>query len=219
MAKLKVHAVIVSILMIGSAILGGVNRQTYTDITSDSDFLHTFSVAEVPAAIAAEDCRFMKESLPKSSYILDIIPEDAPRSIFAGRQQKVKIESVYNGNDLAPGDMIWLTSAHWKIYPSEKTIDTGFVNDMKEGSSYLVFLSGQVGMTEDGEPVYAISSGDHMNAIFLRGSCNNTFYPTAGESTYVPYAEVKDNEFFAADQEGMDAYFALKNDMLDAYNS
>ena len=46
---------------------------------------------------------------------------------------------------------------------------------------------------------------------------DNVIYPVSGESTYVPYKEVSDNEFFAVDTEGLDAFLELKNFLLEKY--
>ena len=42
-------------------------------------------------------------------------------------------------------------------------------------------------------------------------------YPVSGESTYVPYQEVSNNEFFAVDTEGLDAFLELKNFLMEKY--
>lgn len=46
---------------------------------------------------------------------------------------------------------------------------------------------------------------------------DNVISPVSGESTYVPYKEVSDNEFFAVDTEGLDAFLELKNFLLEKY--
>ena len=39
-----------------------------------------------------------------------------------------------------------------------------------------------------------------------------------GESTYVPYKEVADNEFFAVDSEGLNEFLMLKEEMIERYH-
>lgn len=94
----------------------------------------------------------------------------------------------------------------------------GYVNFMKDGNKYLIFLSGIVGNAEDGTNVLRLQSGQFIAPVFSYKECENITYPISGESTYVPYAEVSNNEFFAVDNEGLNAFLALKAEMINKYN-
>lgn len=94
----------------------------------------------------------------------------------------------------------------------------GYVNFMKVGNKYLVFLSGIVGNAEDGTNVFRLQSGQFIAPVFSYKECENITYPISGESTYVPYIEVSDNEFFAVEAEGLRTFLALKSEMIDIYN-
>ena len=218
MMKLRVHIGIIIVLLICFGILGISKRSSYTDITSDPDFLNDFYVAEMPSSLAVDDCALLRKELPASPVILKVTPVDAPEYFFAGRQQKVSILQVFAGEDLAAGDEIYITADHWRVYVGDKAMDTGFVNNMKEGSDYLVFLSDSIGYSiKDNTQVFRLQSGQYINAVFNYATCDNVIYPTPGDSNYVPYTEVASNEFFAVDQEGLNAYLSLKKELFDMY--
>ena len=54
--------------------------------------------------------------------------------------------------------------------------------------------------------------------IFSYQEHENNICETGGESTYVKYNQVCENEFFATTQKGMDALVGLKNEMIEKYN-
>lgn len=201
-----------------SAILGVSKKASYTDITSKANYMDRFYVAEIPTSLAVDDCQILKERLPESPFIIKVTPKAQPENFFSGRRQKVTVEKVYSGNRLNVGDDIYITSNHWKIYPGEKTLDTGFVNPMKQGSLYLVFLSESVISPDDPSiPAFRLQSGNHIDALFYCDSCDNLTYPVSGDTTYLPYTKVKNNEFFAVDQKGVDAFLTLKKDMFKLF--
>lgn len=88
---------------------------------------------------------------------------------------------------------------------------------MKDGAEYLVFLSESIGYTKDGIEVFQLPKDHAIASVFSYEVHDNVIYPVSGESTYVPYKEVSDNEFFAVDTEGLDAFIELKNFLLEKY--
>ena len=82
----------------------------------------------------------------------------------------------------------------------------------------MAALSGIVGNAEDGTNVFRLQSGQFIVPVFSYSECENKVYPISGDSTYVPYAEVSNNEFFAVDNEGLNAFLALKAEMINKYN-
>lgn len=163
------------------------------------------------------DCQSLKESLPYAPIILKVTPVDSPEYFFGGRQQKFCIKEVFSGEDLQIGDEIYITADHWKVYPAEKTMDMGFVNIPQKGTDYLVFLSGSIGYSQHQIEVFRLQSGKYINPIFSYKSYENKIYPTTGEATYVPHSEVSENEFYATESEGIDAFLTLKHQLISLY--
>jgi len=213
--KFKIHLIIITVIVAGFAILGLSKRSSYTNITAEEDFMNDFYVAEIPTSLAANDCLSLKASLPESPVILKVIPVDSPENFFAGRQQKVTITHVYAGDGLKVGDEIYITTYRGQVDMQEHAIMTGFVNDMKKSEEYLVFLTEPIGISNDKiTPVFYLQMGSYINPVFSLAAHDNVIYPVSGDTTYVPYSEVSENEFFATEQEGLDAFLELKEEML-----
>ena len=62
-------------------------------------------------------------------------------------------------------------------------------------------------------------AGDEIGTdLFSNSAHENNICETGGESTYVKYNQVCENEFFATTQKGMDALVGLKKEMIEKYN-
>lgn len=138
---------------------------------------------------------------------------------FATSRQKVRVEEVYAGNGLQKGDEIYLTSSQWRIVVElqPSALECSFVNIMKEGKEYLVFVTEKVRTDSETLPVYRLYSNSMITPVFCYEDMENVIIPVGEGPTYVPYSQVKDNEFFSADEEGLEAWNSLKQKMLAAY--
>lgn len=88
---------------------------------------------------------------------------------------------------------------------------------MKEGKEYLVFVTEKVKTNSETLPVYRLYSNSMITPFFCYEDMENVIIPIGEGPTYVPYSQVKDNEFFSADEEGLEAWNSLKQKMLAAY--
>lgn len=216
--KLRYHLVFVALLLTAFGILGRARYGSYTNFTAESDYQYTCYVAELMSEMATADCQEMRKTLLQAPVILQVTPVDEPICFFKGRQQRVRVEQIFKGEKVTQGEEILITADRWKVYADDRSMDMGYVNFMKVGNKYLVFLSGIVGNAEDGTNVLRLQSGQFIAPVFSYKECENITYPISGESTYVPYAEVSNNEFFAVDNEGLNAFLALKAEMINKYN-
>ena len=215
--KCRFCAAVTVLLVFGFGIFGRGKLATYTNITVDPNFINDFSVAEIPTSFAIQDCEILKKILPESPIILKVTPVNTPEFFFKGWQQKVRIEHVFSGEGLARGSEIYITYDRWKAYVARKEMDLSFVNFMKDGADYLIFLSESIGYTKDGTEVFQLPQNHVIVPVFSYTAHDNVIYPVSEESTYVPYEAVSDNEFFAVDTEGLDAFLELKNFLLEKY--
>jgi hypothetical protein len=80
-----------------------------------------------------------------------------------------------------------------------------------------VFCDEQISSGRD-TPVYRLYDETRTTPVFCYETIENVIIPTReGESTYVPYEQVRDNEFFANDKETLDAWDGLKGMMIRRY--
>lgn len=220
--KLRYYCILLALALVGFGAFGLSKRGTYTDITADPDYLYSLNVAELYTEAVENSCTSLMEELPSSPIILKVTPLAVPECFFRGRQQKVRVETVFAGDDLSAGDEVYITSDRWGYNLYEDAVETYFVNEMKVGKTYLIFLSGVVGTTgTEHTEVYSLQTVDAsaILPVFCYDTCNNVIIPLPEEgSSYVPYSAVADNEFFAEEQEGLDAFLALKEELLAIYN-
>lgn len=218
----RYSAFFTAILTLAFGLFGHAGLSSYTNVTEDHAFIESFSVAELPSSAAVQECRILQKTLPKAPAIAKVTPVGSPEYLFMCWMQRVHLETVFSGEDLTDEKDLYITCSSWKAHIEEKTVGTGFVNFMKEGQTYLVFLSGVTGGIEDDNgdilKLFQLQKDQYIAPVFSYGNHENTVYPTAGESTYVPYTEVADNEFFCTDEEGVAAFMELKNYLTQKYS-
>ena len=169
--------------------------------------------------MAIEECEKLEKILPESPIILKVYAVEPIEHLFKISRQKVQIDTVYTGSDLNTGDYIYITSNRWKLNTTGEppSIERGFVNVMKEGDAYLVFLTEKMETLDNEEiPVYRIVEESVLLPVFSFDEHENTV-AEIGEyqhSSYVQYEKVKDNEFFAATEGALNAMLELKQKLI-----
>lgn len=135
-------------------------------------------------------------------------------------QQRVQVMQVFKGPEGLQDQTVWLARFTWVLMPDRMLADMGFVNLMREGKEYLVFLDGEMDMTaaRQDRPVYEVPARTLIAPVFCYEDSENVAVAVPeGESTYVPYEPVKDNEFFSVTEKGLEALEDLKHSMIALY--
>lgn len=217
--KMRTIIVIVVVVFICIAIFGYSYRSSYTEISRNANYLDRLSVAELSTNMAELACEQMADDLPDVKIILRVKATEDMENLFQICRQKVSVQQVFAGDGISVGAEIYLISNRWKLIlnKSHQGIERGFVNVMKVGCDYLVFLTERVEENHDSIPVYRLYSDSVIAPIFCYENMNNVIVPTEGNSTYVPYVQVKDNEFFAGSEESLSIWLSFKEQMLKKY--
>lgn len=218
---MKKYIVGIICVFVVCAVFGVSMKSTYTDLTAKDGYMMTMNVAELPEELAGNICDTMRELLPDSSYIIRVRGTGEERKIFHLFMQKVEIVDVIQAEEelLSAGEKIYITKSGWRYYFDLMAMDYGFVNKMQEGKEYLVFLDSRKDTTLDRTvdlEVYDL--GEYIvDPIFCYEELERVVAAVSGESTYVPYREVCENEFFACTDTAMDELLQLKADMMEKY--
>lgn len=218
--KLRLLHCLPIIFILAAAVFGGIKRQSYTNITKDNKYLKYIQTAEFPEELAKDCFNKMLKSLSNSDIILRVSVSGDIEHIFGASRQTVCVQEVYAGSDLEIGDEIYLTSRHWylSLKNNPGTLERGFINIMNTDNEYLVFISHQIDTLDDEMPSTYKLVDDHFIApVFCYKNQINIILPTDEISTYVPYIEVKNNEFFATSKATLDAWDNMKIELLSAY--
>ncbi len=220
--KLRILSCVTVSIIIATAIFGIIKRQTYTDIANEEDYLEQLHIAELAEERTIEYAQIYPKELEKAPIVLRVMVTEEIEHLFGTGRQKVKVQEIYEGDDLEVGEEIYLTSRSWHLNLGVwiDSIERGFVNVMKAGSEYLVFVSGELESLEKSIPVYGIY---HDSFIFIapvfcyEDITNISVEPTSVQHNYVPYAEVKDNEFFGESEGALNAWAEMKEKIMSAY--
>jgi len=216
----RVSAFILPALIFVLAALFGISkRSTYTNIQNENGYQEKLMVAEIPAAGAEKWLKNMELELKAAPYVMRVQPVREIEYMFMTARQRVRVEKVVKGDLSLEGKEIYLVSSHWSLSLNTEpySLECGFVNILKKGEIYLVFVMGQVNGVKEDIPVYRVCEDTIITPAFCYGDKAQVILPTDGESTYVSYSPLKDNEFFAESPEGMDAWERLKTEVMEEY--
>lgn len=216
----RVRYILTVCIILGAAIFGMIKRQSYTDITAEENYLESINVAVLQEELALSSCEEMENVLPGVPMILRVEVTGDIEHLFKVSRQKVRIEQVYKGEGLQGGKEIYVHSDHWQMSLTNepKSIERGFVNILKPGKEYLLFLSNQSEDLYNELPVYKLYDETLIAPVFCYEEVENVPIEASGEHTYIPYAEVKENEFFGETETAIKAWERLKESMFAMYH-
>lgn len=211
-------ALIVCVYLAAMA-FGIVKKQTYTDLAGQENYLELIEVAEITEDLAKIACTAMSKSLPSAPIILRVEVTGEIDHLFTVDRQRAVIRQVYAGDGLETGEEIYVFSRHWQLALGgyHDSIERGFVNVMEVGTEYLVFA--EAVNEEVGTAIPSVKMYDDffITPVFCYEERQNVIAPVTGDTTYVPYKDVKDNEFFATSEEALQIIETLKSQMLSFY--
>src|SRR5699024_1694420 len=214
----KIISALIGLAIVVAIIVGLIFRQTYTNITEEADFMEEyFSVALYDFDMSPNLVERMRTELPNSQLIVRVKPQGIIDYSFAIIKQYVEVLEVYQGNELEVGDQIGITLNAWGFYFDDMTANLNFVNFMQDDSEYLLFLEGKVDSPDPNETNTYTFSDLIIPGIFNYQDQDHTVIDVPVDDRYVPYKDVKDNEFFVSSEEALTALLELKHELLQAY--
>lgn len=218
---LKKYLISVSILFIALAVLGGIKRRTYTDITSQENAVESFDVT----VMWDEQVDLMMEIvegqiLDETNYIFKVKGTGKIDYHFHEYCQCVEVEEIYQGDGVEIGETIYI--GWWGLYFFNTSVfaNSGSVNFMEEGKEYLVFLSSVSPRLYENKYQYFRIPMLYLDSILCYEDDEDYYIPTQKEikDHSVNYSLVKENEFFTETEEGMQKLIEWKKYMLETYS-
>ena len=209
--------------VVGFGIFGAQKRQTYTDITAQPQYMDELKVATLNQDGCDYILQDLQEELSRSPMILRVTPTSHLTPIFYAGKQRFVVQEVYAGDNITPGDEIWVVSGSWCVLVDEvyQQIVLRFVNIPRQGEEYLIFLSRPVELVDGFEslPVFLLQEGIGIDPIFCCNDMDTQVDTPDGQplGMTVPYQDVADQEFFSESQAIMDALVAAKHAVLEQY--
>ncbi|MCM1327199.1 MAG: hypothetical protein NC094_11210 [Bacteroidales bacterium] len=220
-------------VFMAAMVFGMVKKQTYKNLVAQENYLEQLYVAELSEDLTERACAAMSRSLPDAAIILRVEAVGEIEHLYRGDRQKVVIKEVYAGSELEKGKEMYIVSDHWhlSLKPTNESdgydrwvdsIQRGFVNIMEVGTEYLVFGEAVTEDRRTGEPAVKLYDDFFIAPVFSYEGHPNVIVPISEDDvgiygTAVPYKDVKDNEFFATSEKGMQMMEDLKSRMLALY--
>lgn len=202
----------------GAMTIGLLGRKTFTDVCKEEDYISHLYVAELPEDIVETVVEELEEQLEKAPYILIVTPTKEMDYFFHSGCQEVLVQKVKKGPMELTDRIISLSFRSWSIvkYDKQITMQCGFVNRMQDGVSYLVFLEEPYEAANRKE-IYPFCADNFLATMFRTDNAENVVCQTDAFTTYVPYQEVCNNEFFVTTEKGLDMLLGFKQKMLERY--
>lgn len=219
----KCWAVLLIVLVLACGFTGIKKKSTYTDISADPAMMDTMQIAELPEELSEATIKDFQEKLQNARYIFRVTALEPTQYLFHTARQKVMIQEIYQDKmDDAPlYAPFYLISDGDMVYTDDRTVNTGFVNELQPGKSYLVFLEEQI-LTRDkstGVTNYRLMQDFMIDPVFCYEDLDTKVIPIKkdADNTYIPYQSVKKNEFFLASENAMKKMLAFKHELLKSY--
>lgn len=212
----KLCSILVVVALFITIIIGIIYRQSYTNITAQPNPLENFSVALWDVNIGPPNLMdILRDELPESQFIIRAKSLGQIDYVYKAKKQLVEVLEVYKGDELEVGDVIWVV-AGGPLFFEVMTANMGFVNVMEANQEYLIFLEEKIETMNKNEVVYGVP-GFIISPIFSYNDYDHEILSVSEDNRYVPYKEVKDNEFFVSSEEALQALMNLKHDLLQLY--
>jgi hypothetical protein len=206
---------------------GLYQKTTYTNHNKEETPLEDlFYVGIFPDSMIDGQIETLSANLDSQNYILAVRCNESVYFRFGCATQNVTVEKVYAGSDIEVGeDFDILVSSSLSEDKQVLTVNgkssylgTNFVNMMKTGKVYLVFLDRKINNHDSSDPIYRFSDTFLIKPLFSHEEMKSV--PLSREtdlSDSVSYSTAKDNEFFLASQESIDKLLALKEKFIAKY--
>lgn len=224
--KVKIiRRIVAAVIVIGIAIWGLCQKQTYTDLLSQPEALNMLRVAEFPEALVPTVAEQALKELPESPIIIRATAMAEKDYLFSLNLQKVSVQQVYRGEGIEPGDEVQIAlNTKFTInaqtiegmVADEKIAELHFVNEMEEGKDYLIFLEKKIDPLDKREQraIYRVVESVITPVFGYEERENKIVDVSESISTYIDYKLVKDNEFFVTSQKTLDGFMELKKQLL-----
>lgn len=160
----------------------------------------------------------LKDTIINDSIIvLKVVPLEEPKFDFQATTQKVKVEEIFKGEGVNVGDEILITLMSWHYFNEKESMNLFFVNFMKIGDEYMIFIDEKI-ETEIYEDVIYQIGGFAITPVFNYKNVENKVIETTLDEPFVKYGEVRDNEFFCSNEETLAALKKFKYEMMSQFD-
>lgn len=204
---------------LAAMMFGIMKRQTYRDTLGQEDYLDHLWVGELWEEYLELQGANIQQSLPDAPIILRVETVGEIEHLYNVDRQRVMIREVYAGEGLEAGREVYLFSNGWQVILDEyyESLERGYVNILEVGVEYLVFAEEILEDIKGDLPAVKVYDEFAIAPVFCYEERQNVVIPVTGDVTYVPYKDVRENEFFVTSEKVLEMMEELKSRMLALY--
>lgn len=223
--KLRYTAALTFIIFGVCIMIGLRAKKTYLDFNQQEKPLEQFMIGLLPDELVDVELDVMKHDTPlgKSNYILAVVCESDTIFRYDNLSQRVKVKKVFQGEGVSTGDEIEVSRQGSCVYLDEnmvpdspgKSVNLNFVNVMKVGKTYLVFLQRRI----EGMNIYVGSEDYFLAPCFCYEDIRSVAISSISkEGNFAKYADCSQNEFFCTSQSAIQKLVEYKEVLLEKYS-
>ncbi|SKA71379.1 hypothetical protein SAMN02745111_02209 [Eubacterium uniforme] len=202
----------VSILVI----LGMKNKKDYRDFNDDNKSLNKFIVGIMPDELIDIAIKVLKKGEKTCNNIVVVECLEKTKFSYGCTTQKIRINRVIKGDLVEKEEIIDIVFAD-EIYmnSSEDTpeINMGFVNEMKVGKNYLIFLDERIKNSN----MYSLKQSLIKPIFAYENIENKPCISTMKVESATLYGNMSSNEFFVESERGLEKIEIYKKSLLEKY--
>lgn len=222
--KIKNTLIIFFTMILVLSLIGIVQKKSYRDFNEEEHPLNNFSVGLLSDGYLDICINNARNNLEKSLYIVEAECVDETEFRYSCTLQKVVIKKNYGKMTIEEGQTVYIARDGNCIFwdddinvGEKKPINMGFVNEMKVGDKYLIFMDRKK-ETKDGEEIYITSAGCGFATIFSYKDYNSIASSSIDDlANTVYYEDVSDSEYFLMSDESIYKMNCFKNEILELY--
>ncbi len=219
----KKWIIVFGFFLLISSIAGIYCRGQYTDVLNDyikSGDAGDYKVSNVlddDLEYAREIIEEQKQELDSAEYIVKAKMAGDPESVLFSTKWKLEILEVYRGENMQKGQKVEYITVSADYSKDHKLWGRSYVNLMREGEEYLVFMNKAL-ETDSDQMVYLSPQGCDLR-YFSLSERENVAVPEECKKLDGQYYlnTVKENEFFAESRRVMEKMELLKEEMINTY--
>lgn len=218
--RIRWIALVSFIVFLAAAVIGVVERRTYTDIALEENPIEHFQVGVFDDGLISILSREEYEELVReeSGYIVKLRAVSDLQFEFYYMSRMFEVLEVYEGENLSKGEVITIGLGPLFLSEEPWAANIGFVNKMEKGKDYLIYLGRECEIPNSENRVFMVAEVS-IPPIFPYECGSSTPTEEMGITDLeVDYTKVEDSAYFAKTQEGLDALLTYREHMMEGYN-
>ena len=214
------YVVAITIVVLAVTIgIGLYQKSFYIDFNEKELPLENCIVGLLPENIAKVQIEHLRENLENiSNYIIAVECTSSTLFHYSGTSQEVVVKHIFKGEGLKEEERIKIVRSGTAIFMDEDkpSVNMGFVNEMKQGKEYLIFLDRKIKNTDN----FYLQSDDFIVApIFCYEEIESTVCKSIStQYNAMEYKEASKNEFFFVDETSLNDIQVLKREFISKYS-